>query len=128
MNINKNTNKIKSFTDLNAWKEGHALVIMVYRRTKLFPKEELYCLVAQMRRCAISVTSNIAEGFSRQTRKEKRQFYYTALGSLTELQNQLLLARDINYLPKKDFDLLAEQSIKVNKLINGLIKSAKNVD
>ena len=79
--------KIRSFTDLNAWKEGHKLVILVYKTTKDFPKKETYSLVDQMRRAATSVTSNIAEGFGRQTYKEKAQFYYQAQGSLVELKN-----------------------------------------
>jgi four helix bundle protein len=80
-----------------------------------------------MCRCAISVTSNIAEGFSRKSSKEKIQFYRISLGSLTELQNQLLIAKDINYLPKEEFNKLAEQTIEVSKLINGLIRSLKNI-
>lgn len=115
--------KIKSFTDLNAWKEGHKLVLLIYKATKEFPKTETYSLIDQMRRCVVSITSNIAEGFSRQTKKEKIQFYYMALGSTTELQNQLLIARDLNYLDENDFSYIAQQSIIVHKLINGLIKS-----
>ncbi|KKR76512.1 MAG: hypothetical protein UU21_C0008G0019 [Candidatus Levybacteria bacterium GW2011_GWA2_40_8] len=86
--------KIQSFTDLEVWKQAHKLVIEIYRVTKKFPKEERYSLVDQMRRAAISITSNIAEGFSRQGKKEKLQFYFMARGSLTELQNQLLVARN----------------------------------
>lgn len=119
--------KIKTFTDLIAWQEGHKLAIMVYRETKVFPQEELYALTNQIRRNVISITSNIAEGFSRQTKKEKKQFYYIAIGSVTELQNQLLLARDIDYLPKEDFDQIAEQTIRVRKLIISLVKSAKGI-
>ena len=78
-----------------------------------------------MRRCGISITSNIAEGFSRNSSKEKIQFYYISLGSTTELQNQLLLVRDIGYLGKEMFVVLAEQSVKVSKLVNGLIKSLR---
>ncbi|TSC87524.1 MAG: S23 ribosomal protein [Microgenomates group bacterium Gr01-1014_7] len=117
--------KISSFTDLIAWKEAHNLVLMIYRITDRFPRQELYSLIDQMRRCAVSISSNIAEGFSRQTKKEKLQFYYMAKGSLTELQNQLLVARDVGYLPKEDFNKIAEQSVQVSKLINGLIKSLK---
>ena len=79
-----------------------------------------------MRRCAISITSNIAEGFSRQSKKEKLQFYFTSKGSLTELQNQLLIARDVGYLKKEDFNLSAQKTIQVAKLINGLIKSIRS--
>ena len=118
--------KIRSFTDLNAWKEGHQLVLKVYSLTKLFPPEEQFGLTLQMRRCVVSVTSNIAEGFSRKGVKEKAQFLYMALGSLTELQNQLVIARDIGYFANKDFQSIAENTVVVNKLINGLIKSIKN--
>jgi len=118
--------KIHSFTDLNAWKEAHKLVIMIYKITKSFPKEETYSLIDQMKRCVISITSNIAEGFSRQSKKEKMQFYFTAKGSLTELQNQLLAAKDVDYLNKEDFMRIADQTVIVHKLINGIIKSSKS--
>lgn len=114
--------KIKSFTDLDTWKEAHKLVIEIYKLTKDFPNEEKFGLVNQMRRAAVSVTSNIAEGFSRQSLKEKIQFYFMSKGSNIELQNQLLIAKDVGYLNKEAFDEIARQSITVNKLINGLIK------
>lgn len=117
--------KIKSFTDLNAWKEAHKLSIKVYTITEKFPPKETFSLIDQMRRCSVSISSNIAEGFSRQGVKEKLQFYYTSKGSLTELQNQLLIARDINYLAKNQFEEIAKQTIIVSKLLTGLIKSLK---
>jgi four helix bundle protein len=117
--------KIKSFTDLIAWQEAHKLVLVIYKETKKFPKEEMFSLTNQMRRAAISITSNIAEGFSRNTVKEKCQFYSIAQGSKTELQNQLLIARDIDYMGKNIFDKIAKQTILVSKLINGL-KKIKN--
>lgn len=98
---------------------------MIYKATKDFPKEELFGLVIQMRHCVVSITSNIAEGFSRQSYKEKVQFYSISLGSVTELQNQLLVARDIGYLPKELFRQIAELSVKVHKITNGLIKMSK---
>ena len=125
--MNHESRKIKSFTDLNAWKEGHKLVLMIYNITKTFPKEEIFGLTSQIRRCAVSITSNIAEGFSRQSYKEKLQFYSIALGSTTELQNQLLILKDINYITKEQFQDIAEQSVKVHKIINGLIKSSKTI-
>lgn len=118
--------KIKSFTDLIAWKEAHKLVIFIYKVTKEFPKSETFSLTDQMRRCGISISSNIAEGFSRFGTKEKIQFYYIAKDSLTELQNQLLISKDIGYLDQKSFDQLAEQTIQVSKLLIGLIRSIKN--
>lgn len=119
--------KITSFTDLQTWKVAHQLVIAIYKIIKTFPSEEKYALIDQMRRCALSITSNIAEGFSRQSKKEKVQFYYTAKGSLTELQNQLLLARDIHYVTKESFSIIAQQTIQVSRLLTGLIKSVKNL-
>ena len=119
---------LKSFTQLNAWQNGHKLVLRVYKLVKFFPKEETYALSDQMRRCVISITSNIAEGFSRKSYREKSQFYSIALGSTTELQNQLLVAKDVGYLSLEDFKEIAEQSVVVNKLINGLIKASKSHD
>lgn len=124
----KDKTTIKSFTDLNAWKEGHKLVLAIYESTKFFPKEEVFGLISQMRRCAVSITSNITEGFSRQSYKEKVQFYSMSQGSVTELQNQLIIARDIGFIEKDKFQEIALQSITVHKIINGLIKSSKNHD
>lgn len=101
------------------------MVLLVYSFTKSFPKEEIFGLTSQMRRCVVSITSNIAEGFSRQSFKEKVQFYYIAQGSVTELQNQLLIVRDIGLLSNENFQNVANQSVKVHKIINGLIKSSK---
>ena len=77
--MNQKLGKIKSFVDLDAWKEGHKLVLVIYNLTKAFPHEEAFGLNSQMRRCAVSITSNIAEGFSRQSYKEKIQFYSISL-------------------------------------------------
>lgn len=118
--------KIKSFTDLLAWKEGHKLVLLVYKAVKNFPDKEKFGLSAQIGRAVISITSNIAEGFSRSTKKEKILFYRIAFGSLTELQNQLVIARDLGYINQSTFIQLADQSVKVGKLIQGLIKTAKS--
>jgi len=119
-------NRLKSFTDLDAWKEGHILVLSIYKSTDQFPRNEIFGLTLQMRRCVVSITSNIAEGFSRRSYKEKLQFYAIALGSVTELQNQLLIARDVGYISRDIFETLAHQSIKVHKIINGLIKRSKD--
>lgn len=116
---------ITKFTDLIAWQKGHQLVLSIYQAIKQFPANEKFALTNQITRCAVSITSNIAEGFSRQSNKEKVQFFYTAKGSLTELQNQLLIAKDIKYISKAEFDKIAQQTIEVHKLINSLIKSKK---
>lgn len=118
-------NKITKFTDLFAWKEAHTLVLAIYQATKKFPKEELFGLVSQLRRAAVSITSNIAEGFSRNSYKEKIQFYNIGLGSLTEVENQLIISKDIGYITKENFQNILEQVIIANKLIHGLIKKSK---
>ena len=123
--MNQELGKIRSFTDLAAWQEGHKLVLRVYEITKSFPNDEMFGLVSQMRRAAVSTTSNIAEGFSRSSYQEKARFYSMTLGSLTEIQNQLLIARDVGYLEKQVFDDLAEQSVRVSKITNGLIKGTR---
>ena len=116
--------KIKSFTDLIVWKKAHAFVLKIYRISKLFPKEELYGLTNQIRRAAVSITSNIAEGFYRRTAQDKNHFYYASLTSLAEAQNQLIIARDLEYISNNIFQDAAKDSIEVQKLINGLIKSS----
>lgn len=119
-------NKIKEFTDLNTWQEGHKLVISIYEITKSFPKKEVYSLVDQMRRSATSITSNIAEGFGRQTYREKVQFYYLSQGSLTELKNQLLIAKDVGYLNFKGYEEVKILIDNTHKLLQGLIRKSKS--
>lgn len=117
--------KIVNFTDLEVWKEGHKLVLMIYETTGKFPKEEIFVLVSQMRRCVVSITSNIAEGFTRQSYKEKIQFYSISGASLTELQNQLIISRDIAYISKEKFKEVYNQSMKTHRILNGLISKSK---
>jgi four helix bundle protein len=117
--------KIKDFTDLIVWQEGHKLVIEIYRATKSFPKEEIYSLTDQIHRAASSITSDIAEGFGRRTHKDKLLFYYHAQGSLTELKNQLLIGRDVGYLKVDDFGVLTERANTTHKLLQGLITKSK---
>ena len=104
--MNREVRKITSFTQLDAWKESHTLVLMVYKTTKRFPRDEIFGLVNQMRRAAVSITSYIAEGFSRNSYKEKIQFYSISLGSVTEIQNQLIISRDVKYITNEEFQSL----------------------
>ena len=117
--------KIQSFTDLEVWRKTHSLVLMIYKITKNFPKQEIFSLTNQMCRAAVSITSNIAEGFARQSFKEKLQFYYIALGSLTELQNQVLIAKDLGYLNQADFNKIVKQTIVFHKMLNAFISKTK---
>lgn len=117
--------KVISFTDLFVWQKGHRLVLLIYQTTKKFPKEERYGLIDQMRRCAISITSNIAEGFGRYSKKEKVQFLSISLGSVKELQNQLLVARDIDCISQSEFTTIANLTIEVHKLLHSLTNKFK---
>lgn len=125
--MNQEASKIKSFTDLTVWQKGHQLVLLIYKYTQKFPKEELFGLSNQIRRAIVSFTSNIAEGFSRNSYKEKVQFYSIALGSLTEVQNQLLIAKDLEYITGEEFKLCADITVELNKMTNGLIKKSKTL-
>ena len=126
MNNKESSFKIKEFTDLISWQEAHKLVIQIYVLTKEFPKTEIFGLVSQMQRAAVSITSNIAEGFGRQGYKEKIQFYYIAQGSLTELKNQLLIARDIKYIDTKNYSDINNQMEISHRLLQGLITKSKS--
>lgn len=108
---------------LLVWQESINLVKEVYRVTVTFPREELYTLTSQMRRCAVSVPSNVAEGAARGGTKEFIQFLSIARGSLSELETQVVIARELGYI-KKEFELL-EKIDKVFALLGGLINSLK---
>ena len=119
-------NKIREFTDLIAWQEAHKLVLLIYKVTKNFPREELYSLTDQIRRVVVSITSNIAEGFGRQSYKEKIQFYYLAQGSLVEVKNQIIIAKDVGYLQPDVYESIKLQSETAHRLLQGLIKKSKS--
>jgi len=113
------------FTDLVVWQVAHAFVLDIYSVTKLFPGDERFGLVSQMRRAAVSITSNIVEGYGRWGMGEKRQFYSIASGSLAEVQNQLLIAKDLGFLASEKAIVLEEASRRVYRLLNAFISSIK---
>ncbi|OGL30944.1 hypothetical protein A3F37_00245 [Candidatus Saccharibacteria bacterium RIFCSPHIGHO2_12_FULL_41_12] len=113
------------FTQLRAWQNARKFAVEVYRLTSEFPSDERYGLTAQIRRSSVSVSANIAEGFSRQGAKEKAQFYSIALGSLTETLSHAYIANDLGFLPSDRLQLLEEKVTDIHKMTNGLIKSAK---
>ncbi|MFP4346001.1 MAG: four helix bundle protein [Anaerolineales bacterium] len=115
--------KITRFQQLDVWREAHTLVLKVYEVTKDFPTDERFGLISQMRRAAISVPANIAEGFKRRGVQEKIRFYNIAEGSLEELKYFLILAEDLGYCESKDE--LMEQAEVVGRLLNGLIVSTE---
>jgi len=118
-------NKIRNFYDLEAWKKGHLLALNIYKMTKNFPREEIYGITSQLRRAASSIAANIAEGFARYHFKDKTKFYYNARGSVAEVQNFLLLAKDLSYIDLKTCKEFGEKANEISKLINGLIRSTK---
>lgn len=115
----------KQFTDMDVWQDSHQLTLEVYRITKAFPKDELFALTNQLRRAAVSVPSNLAEGFNRLSLKEKIQFYSISLGSLSEVQSQIMLAKDLGYMSKEELMKLLVSSESIHKQLVGLIKSLR---
>ena len=108
------------FRDLKVWQKAHELTIDVYRVTAQFPKQEMYGLVSQMRRCAVSVGSNIAEGKGRRGDVEFGRFIQIACGSLTELEYQLLLSKDLKYLPESDYHEMNARLAEINRMLVSL--------
>lgn len=113
---------IKSFRDLEIWKLGMDICEDVYKTTDKFPKHEMFTLISQMRRSAISVPSNIAEGYSRRNRNEKRQFINIAGSSNAELETQLELCNRLNYIADEEYSSLLEKINHEGKMITNFIK------
>ncbi len=112
--------KARSFKDLIVWQKSYSLVLEIYRLTDLFPKHEIYGLAQQIRRVAVSIPSNIAEGYGRQYNKEYRQFLSIAYGSLCELETQYLLSVDLNYIERSSVieGLMKEVGAMLYRIIN----------
>ena len=110
----------RSFRDMHVWRKAHELVLDTYRYTAAMPKQELYGLTSQLRRAAVSVPANIAEGFSRKGRLEKARFYNMAQGSLAECRYYFLLAQDLNYGEASDLSAQAEE---VSRILTAYIAS-----
>lgn len=111
----------KDFRELIVWQKAMNMVTEIYRATQAFPSEERFGLTSQLRRAAVSVPSNIAEGQGRLTKGEFRQFLGNAKGSLAEVETQLMISRNLGYL--SDPDRLLEQTAEVARLLNGLLRS-----
>ena len=116
------TTKILNFRDLDVWKLGKEIALAVYRLTAEFPTSETYGLVAQMRRAAVSIASNIAEGFNRYHNREERQFLYTALGSCAEVETQLEISCELGYCNSGTRDKLLESLDHESRMLRNLIK------
>ena len=111
----------ESYRNLIAWQKAKALALDIYKCTRRFPKDEVYGLTSQMRRAAVSVPSNIAEGKGRRTRKDFVHFLYQARGSLLELETQLSIVRELEYLDAPTFSSTLSQAEEVGRILNGLV-------
>ncbi len=113
---------MRDFKDLEVWQEAHQLVLKIYNITSQFPPEEKYGLISQMRNSSSSVPTNIAEGCGRGSDRELKRFCEVAMGSASELEYQLILVRDLNYLSFDQYSELNEQLIRFKKRLNSFIQ------
>ncbi|MBR0201854.1 MAG: four helix bundle protein [Bacteroidaceae bacterium] len=116
---------METHKDLRIWQQSIEMVTSIYLMTKAFPKDELFGLVSQMRRAAVSVPSNIAEGYARGTDREKLHFLRISSGSLSEVETQLILSLNLGYVSQETYDELSERVTSVWKQLNALISSVK---
>ena len=119
---------LKNYKELKVWQKSYQLCLEVYRITKGFPREERYGLTSQTRRAAVSVPSNIAEGYGRKTTPEYIRSLYLAYGSNCELETQILLSGDLGYMKAKEMEKLQEDIGEVERMLKALIKSLKEKD
>jgi len=117
---------LKNYKDLKVWQKAYQLCITIYKITRHFPKEERYGLTSQIRRSAVSVPSNIAEGYGRKTTPEYIQSLFIAYGSHCELETQILLSKDLGYIKAEDFEALQKDIGEVERMLKALIKSLKS--
>jgi len=116
---------VKTFRDLIVWQKAMTLVTDVYRASSAFPASEQYGLTSQLRRCAVSIPSNIAEGFGRDSTNDYLRFLSIAAGSLYESQTQLEIARNLEFLAEQKFTQLLDQAREIERMLSGLIRSLK---
>lgn len=118
-------NEFTGYQKLTTFQKAHELSVAVYKITRKFPREEIFGLTSQMRRSAVSVPANIAEGYGRNGKKDKLQFYYIARGSLNELEYYLELAFELKYCPEEEYELLGKLRRETGKLLTGFIEFTK---
>ena len=119
----RGSSNLKSYRELRVWRMGIELVVLIYAATKTFPREEVYGLTSQLRRAAVSVPSNIAEGYARQHRKEYVQALAIAIGSIAEIDTQLEIARQLGYLDDERFEKLVTHMVALRRQLLALRKS-----
>jgi four helix bundle protein len=117
--------RIHSFRDLVVWQKSVDLVTEIYRLSKKFPKDEVFGLTSQIRRAAVSIPSNIAEGRGKSSKGEFQQFLHHAMGSLAEVETQIVIAQNLGYLNAAEVEPVMEIIAEVGRLLNGLLTSLK---
>jgi four helix bundle protein len=117
--------KTKHYQDLLVWQKSIDLAEIIYTITRSFPKEEIYGIISQMRRCSVSIASNIAEGQSRNSAPQFIQFLNIAKGSISELETQLVISKRLKFISEQDFNKVQKDLSDIGKMLNGLIKAIK---
>lgn len=117
---------MQNYRKLQVWQKAHQLVLNIYKITSLFPADEKFGLISQIRRCAVSIPANIAEGSARGSDADYARFLHIALGSVTELDYHLLLAKDLELIGEKEYTVLETDTAEVGRMLNGFIKRLKS--
>jgi four helix bundle protein len=117
---------MKDFRDLKVWQRAHQITLSIYRCTRNFPREETYGMVSQLRRCSSSVAANIAEGCGRLGNAEFGRFLTVAMGSASELEYFLLLARDLEYLSRDNYEAVAQEVVEMRRMLNRLLSKVQS--
>ena len=115
-------NQPRPHEQLDAWKVSVDLVVLVYEATRAFPREEIFGITSQMRRAAVSIPANIAEGSARRSASERKQFYYISRGSVSELETHITIATRLGYLQRNDSVVLYEHCQRIAAMLNGMIQ------
>ena len=113
---------MQDYRKLKVWQKSHVFVLSIYKITACFPREEIYSLVNQLRRAAVSIPSNIAEGCGRTGNRGLKQFMSIAMGSTNEVEYQLLLAKDLGYIPTEEYNTLGKEAVEIRKMLASYIK------
>ena len=119
---------MQDFRKLRVWQKAHQLSLDIYKATKRFPKDEIYGLTSQIRRATVSIGANIAEGSGKDSNIEFKRFLSIAMGSSSELENHLLLARDLEYLDKTEYDKFQADLVEVRKMLNVFIQKLRTIN
>jgi four helix bundle protein len=124
--VKDSSEMLKNYKELNVWQKSYKLCLHIYKVTKRFPKDEMYGLTSQIRRSAVSIPSNIAEGYGRKTTLEYVRFLYIAYGSVCELETQTMISGDLGYVRKESLQEIRQEIGDVERMLKAMIKSLEN--